>query len=114
VEKALVAQKVANKLFATEAAVDAATMEAMSLLAGIMEARKEAGVSSIVGDAAASKIAQAISTLADAKSSIAAAHGEMADVKLRLGIRTKLIGVSDKPPGNNEPVTQRVYERNVA
>jgi len=112
VEKALVAQKVANKLFATEAAVDAATMEAMSLLAGIMEARKEAGVSSIVGDAAAAQVAEAISTHAAAKSAIAIAHNEMADVKLRLGIRTKLVGTVDKPP--SEPAIQRYNERNVA
>jgi hypothetical protein len=111
-EKTLVAQKVANKLFATEAAVDTATMEAMSLLAGMIEARKDAGVSSIVGDAAAAKVAEAISTLAAAKSALAVAHNEMADVKLRLGIRTKLIGIVDKP--SSEPVTQRAHERNVA
>lgn len=97
-EKALVAQKLANKLFATEAAVDAAMAEAMTLLAGMAEARKEAGVSAVVGNEATAKIAEAISILAQARTAVVAAHGEMNDVKLRMGIRTKMIGVMDKPP----------------
>ncbi len=111
-EKALAAQKLANKLFATEAAVDAAMAEAMTLLAGMMETRKEFGLSATVGDTAAAKVAEAISTLAAAKSAIVVAHGEMADLKLRIGLRTKLIGVIDKPP--TLPNTQRLDERNVA
>ncbi len=103
-EKAIVAQKVANKLFATEAAVDAAMSEAMTLLAGLAEARKEAGVAATVGNEATAKIAEAINILAQARTAIVAAHGEMADVKLRMGIRTKMIGIMDKPPENNAPV----------
>jgi hypothetical protein len=112
VEKALAAQKLANKLFATEAAVDAAMTEAMTLLAGMMETRKEFGLSATVGDVAAAKVADAISTLAAAKSAIVVAHGEMADLKVRVGIRTKLIGVIDKPTSHAE--TQYRDERNVA
>jgi len=112
VEKALAAQQLANKLFATEAAVDAAITEAMTLLTGMMETRKAFGLSASVGDTAAAKVAEAISTLAAAKSAIVVAHGEMADLKVRVGIRTKLIGVTDKPP--NQPNTQHLDERNVA
>lgn len=111
-EKALAAQKLANKLFATEAAVDAAMTEAMTLLTGMMETRKEFGLSATVGDVAAAKVAEAISTLAAAKSAIVVAHGEMADLKLRVGLRTKMIGVMDKPPTG--PSTQHLDERNVA
>lgn len=111
-EKALAAQQLANKLFATEAAVDAAMTEAMTLLSGMIETRKDFGLSSSVGDVAAAKVAEAISTLAAAKSAIVVAHNEMADLKLRVGIRTKLIGVIDKPA--NAPNTQRLNERNVA
>jgi len=111
VEKALVAQKLANKLFATEAAVDAAMAEAMNLLAGLAEARREAGVSAVVGNVATAKVAEAIATLSQARTAIVAAHDEMADVKLRLGIRTKMIGIFDKPPTNYAPAR---IERDVA
>ncbi len=99
-EKALVAQKLANKLFATETAVDAAMAQAMNLLAGMAEARTEAGVSATVGNEATAKVAEAIAILSQARTAIVAAHDEMADVKLRMGIRTKMIGVFDKPPTN--------------
>jgi hypothetical protein len=97
-EKALVCQRVANRLFATEKAVDAAMSEAASLMTAIAEARADLGLSAIVADDATGKVAQAIATLAEARRSVVAAHGNLAETKLRIGVRTKLIGVSDKPP----------------
>lgn len=73
-EKALVAQKLANKLFATEAAVDSAMAEAMSLVAALVETRKELGLAATVGDKATAKVAEAIATLAEARSSIVEAQ----------------------------------------
>ena len=109
-DKALVAQRVANRLFATEKAVDAAMAEAASLMTSLAEARSELGLSAVVGDDVTSKVAQAIATLADARRSVVAAHGGLADLKIRVGIRTKLIGVTDKPPDNisEEPVRRAV------
>ena len=104
-EKALVAQRVANRLFATEKAIDTAMAEAASLMMSMSEARTELGLSAVVGDDATSKVAQAIATLAEARRSVVAAHGSLAETKLRVGIRTKLIGVTDKPP---EQVTEEV------
>lgn len=109
-EKALVAQRVANRLFATEKAVDAAMAEAASLMMSIAEARAELGLSAVVADDATSKVAQAIATLAEARRSVVAAHGNLAETKLRIGIRTKLIGVSDKPP---EQITEAPVRRAV-
>ena len=97
-EKALVCQRVANRLFATEKAVDAAMSEAASLMTAIAEARADLGLSAIVADDATGKVAQAIATLAEARRAVVAAHGNLAETKLRIGVRTKLIGVSDKPP----------------
>lgn len=111
-EKALIAQKLANKLFATEAAVDAAMNEAMALLAGMAEARKEAGMAATVGNEATAKIAEAISTLAQARTQVVAAHEQLADLKLRVGIRTKMIGIFDKPPAG-QPLPTGLYERQV-
>jgi len=81
-EKALVAQRVANRLFATEKAVDAAMAEAASLMMSLAEARTELGLSAVVGDDATSKVAQAIATLAEARSSVVAAHGSLAETVL--------------------------------
>ena len=96
-DKALVAQGVANRLFATEKAVDTAMAEAASLMTSLSNARTELHLSAVVGDEATMKVAQAIATLAEARRAIVSAHGDLADLKLRVGIRTKLIGVTDKP-----------------
>lgn len=109
-EKALVCQRVANRLFATEKAVDAAMAEAASLMTAIAEARADLGLSAIVADDATSKVAQAIATLAEARRAVVAAHGNLAETKLRIGVRTKLVGVTDKPPEQitEVPPLQRV------
>jgi hypothetical protein len=96
-DKALVGQRVANRLFATEKAVDTAMAEAASLMTSLIDARTEMGLSAVVADDVTSKVAQAIATLAEARRSVVSAHGDLAVLKLRVGIRTKLIGVTDKP-----------------
>lgn len=95
-DKALIAQTVANKLFATEDAVDTAIMEASKLMGGLIEARQEMRLSAVVGDDAVTKLAAALSALTEARKAVVEAHNELADVKLRVGIRTKLLGVTDK------------------
>lgn len=97
-EKALVAQKVANRLFATEASVDGALKEATQLLLTLIEARGDANVSAVTGDETSAKVSEAIAALTAARSAVVAVHHDLADLKVRMGIRTKLIGVIDKPP----------------
>jgi hypothetical protein len=95
-EKALVAQRLANQLASTENAVDSAMKETSQLLNGMIDARQELKLSAVFGDDAARKVTDAIAALAVARQSIIDAHNEMAELKLRAGIRTKLV-VSDKP-----------------
>lgn len=95
-DKALIAQTVANKLFATENAVDTAIIEATKLMGGLIEARQEMRLSAVVGDDAVTKLAVALSALTEARKAVVEAHNELAEVKLRVGIRTKLLGVTDK------------------
>ncbi|MCE3289655.1 MAG: hypothetical protein K0R83_1667 [Caulobacter sp.] len=102
-DKAFVAQRVATKLFSTEKAVDAAMVEAAELLAGMVEARAQLKVSAITGDAAQAKLVEAISALGEARTAVVEMHRELAEVKLRVGIRTKLIGVEDKPEEDAKP-----------
>ncbi len=97
-EKALVCQRVANRLFDTERSIDAAMAETAATMTSLVEARVQLGLSSVVADDATNKLAQAIATLSQARSAVVAAHNELNDVKLRIGVRTKLIGVTDKIP----------------
>jgi hypothetical protein len=105
-DKALIAQTVANKLFATEDAVDTAIVEASKLLGGLVEARHEMRLSAVVGDDVVVKVAAALTALAEARKAVVEAHNELAEVKLRVGIRAKLLGVVDKTQGavQHEPM----------
>jgi len=108
-EKAFVAQRVANKLFATEESVDAALVEATELMTEMLKARKDVGVSTVFGDEAAAKLIDAIKALGEARTAMVGVHGELNEAKLRLGIRTKLFG-PDKPqePARAAPMMRDV------
>ena len=95
-EKVFVAQRVATKLFATENAVDAALAEASELMADMLKARKDLGLSATFGDNAAARVVDAISALSAARTAMVAAHNELDEAKLRIGVRTKLAGFEDK------------------
>ncbi|MDP1631370.1 MAG: hypothetical protein Q8L66_08115 [Caulobacter sp.] len=97
-EKAFVAQRVARKLFATEHALDAAMIEASELMADLLRARKDVNLSAVVGDAASAKLVEALSALGEARTAIVGVHNELNEVKLRIGVRTKMLGFEDKPP----------------
>lgn len=91
-EKVFVAQRVANKLYATEAAVDAAMVEVSGMIAELVQARKDMGLSAVVAHGASAKFAEAVQALAEARSAIVDAHAQLDETRLRVGIRTKMIG----------------------
>ena len=107
-DKALIAQRVATKLFATENAVDAAILEASQLLAGLIEARLEIGFSAVLGTEAVTKVTLALSALSDSRRSMVEAHNELNDAKLRLGVRTRMDGTG--PKGYLEETGDNVVE----
>ena len=96
-EKAFVAQRVAKKLFTTEAAVDGAMVEAAELMSEMLKARKDVNVSLVFADDVQVKMMQALKALSEARSAMVSVHSELNEAKLRLGIRTKMDG-ADKPP----------------
>lgn len=96
-EKVFVAQRVATKLFATEAAIDAAIVEATEMMAELIQARKDLGLSAVVANGASAKLAEAIQTLSAARTAVVDAHAELDETRLRIGVRTKMVGVIDKP-----------------
>jgi hypothetical protein len=96
-EKAFVAQRVAKKLFVTEAAVDGALAEASELMSEMLRARKDVNASMVFADDAAVKMVEAIKALSEARTAMIGVHNELNEAKLRLGIRTKM-GLENKPP----------------
>jgi hypothetical protein len=100
-EKIFVARRVAGKLFATEAAVDSAMVEAAELLGEMLKARKDVSVSLIFADEAQVKMMEAIKALSEARTAMVGVHNELNEAKLRLGIRTKMNG-DDKPAVRGE------------
>jgi len=107
-EKAFVAQRVAKKLFSTEAAVDGALVEASELMSEMLKARKDVNTSLVFADDVQVKMMEAMKALSEARTAMVAVHNELNDAKLRLGIRTKLV-VEDKPAqgASRETTTMR-------
>lgn len=95
-DKVFVAQGVAKRLFATEVAIDAALSEASQLVAEMVQARQQLNASAVLGNEALAKVSEAIGTLSAARTSMVVAHNELAESKLRMGIRTKMAGFGDK------------------
>ncbi len=97
-ERALVAQQVANKLFATEDAIDQAIANAALLVGELVKARQELGVSAVFGDESFTKATAALAALGQARTAMVACHHDLNDAKLRVGIRTNMAGAAPKPP----------------
>ena len=95
-EKAFVAQRVATKLFTTEAAVDQAMVEATELMADLLKARKDVNAPLVFADDVQVKLMDAIRALSEARTAMVGVHGQLGEAKLRLGIRTKMAGELEK------------------
>jgi hypothetical protein len=72
--------------------------EAAELMAEMLKARKDLHLSAVVGDNASAKLVEALAALGEARTAIVGAHNELNEVKLRIGVRTKMTGWEDKPP----------------
>jgi hypothetical protein len=97
-EKVFVAQRVAKKLFTTEAAVDGALVEASELMSEMLKARTDVKVSMVFADDVQVKMMEAMKALSEARTAMVAVHNELNEAKLRLGIRTKMHTEDGKPP----------------
>ncbi|HEY8615548.1 hypothetical protein [Phenylobacterium sp.] len=89
-EKVFVAQKVAKKLFATEAAVDSALSEAAELMSVMLAARKDVNTSLVFADDCQVKLMEAMKALSEARTAMVGVHNELNEAKLRLGVRIKM------------------------
>ena len=95
-EKVFVAQRVASKLYVTEGAIDTAMVESAALMADLVQGRKDLGLSAVVGDKATVKVMQALAALGEARAAMVETHQELEEVKLRLGVRTKMAGWDER------------------
>jgi hypothetical protein len=95
-DKAFIAQRIANKLWTTEDAVDAAMAEAAALMSELVVGRQEMKVSAQTTEKATADLVAAIAALGQARAALVEMHDELSEVKLRCGIRTKLVGGWDK------------------
>jgi len=89
-EKAFVAQRVAQKLFSTEAAVDSALAEAAELMGQMLQARVDLKISTVFADEANVKLMAAMQALTEARTAMVGVHSELNEAQLRLGLRTKM------------------------
>ncbi|MBS0295425.1 MAG: hypothetical protein JSR45_03875 [Proteobacteria bacterium] len=95
------AQRVADKLFATERAVDDAMIQAAQLIEAMVSGRREMELSSTVGEVAQSRAAEAIGALAEARRSVMATHAALAHLRKDLGLTTAIGDDSGKPTQAN-------------
>ena len=99
-EKVLVAKGVADKLIKTELSLDQAVLDTTQLLGAMVEARMTLKISAVVGDEAGTKVTEALAALATARQALVAAHKELDQTRIRIGVRPKLGGAYDKPPAD--------------
>jgi hypothetical protein len=64
----------------------------------------------VFADDAAVKMVEAIKALSEARTAMVGVHNELNEAKLRLGIRTKLSGIENKPAALAETATTALRE----
>ncbi len=98
-ERRLLAQSVANQLFAAEAAIDAA-IAATATLTGLMPAiRADAGLSALIGQDALLQASQTCAELVQARGSIVATHKALTVAQHERGLGAVMFGgLVTKPP----------------
>ncbi|HEY0053607.1 MAG TPA: hypothetical protein VGB49_09360 [Caulobacteraceae bacterium] len=97
-DRQLVAQGVADRLMAAEAAVDRALILTAELAAALPTARLAAGLSAVAGQAAFDHAAGAVGSLTDARRSVVEMHNALAALQRRVGgLGPLALGPLDKP-----------------
>lgn len=100
-----VAQKVADRLFAVENAIDVALTRAAELTAAMPAARTEARLPATVGQTALDRAAEAFSALVEARRRIVETHAQLDQARLQIGLREVDAGDTEPklPPVPYEP-----------
>jgi hypothetical protein len=102
------AMKVAESLFATEKAIDAALARAAELHGTLITARTEANVSALVAHDAFEVAASAFAALARARCDIVETHKRLSEAQIQIGLRTYSFGDEVPKPPSAERNTNRL------
>lgn len=97
--KTEVIASVADDLYATERAVDAAIAQATTLVQAMIGSRAALNVSACAGAEAQTKALEAIAALGEARQAVVACHEQLAKDHRRLGYGVFAVGWEDKGQG---------------
>jgi hypothetical protein len=97
------AMKVAESLFAAEAAIDVALARAAELNSTMATARTEAHLSAIVAQDAFEVAAATFASLAKARGNIVETHKRLSEAQIQIGLRSIAFGDQGKPPSAVAP-----------
>ena len=102
-KRKIVGHKIADQLFAAEAAIDAALSAVATLTAMLPTARIEANLSAVVGQGVFDRSCETLTSLTEARRGIVETHRELTDVQHRIGLGAVALGGIDKPEENIPP-----------
>jgi len=95
--QASLGESLASRLYAAEAAIDAALTETAGLAAMLPSARAGAYLSAVTGQKIFTGTAASISALTEARSHLVDTHNSLAALARKLGLDTLAVGPLDKP-----------------
>ena len=96
-DRSRAALRVAENLFATEAAVEDALTRAALLMREMIVARRMIGLPPTAGDAALRRVSAALDALGEAQREIIGSHGELETLRRATGLRVTGFGPLIKP-----------------
>lgn len=96
---------VADELYASELALDAAIAQATTLVQTMIKSRAELNISAVAGAEAQTKALEAIASLGVARQAMVACHEHLAKDHRRLGYGAFAGPFQDKLPGDKVPTT---------
>lgn len=96
-DKSEIIAGVANELYASEAAIDAAIAQATTLVQTLVAARAPLNASAVAASQSQTKMVEAIAALGQAREAMVGAHQELARDHRRMGWGTFAAGPMDKP-----------------
>lgn len=92
-----IGESLAARLYAAEAAIDAALTETASLAAMLPQARSQAYLSAVAGQRVFEGAAASIGALTNARGHLVQTHNTLAALARKLGLETLAAGPVDKP-----------------
>lgn len=95
--KRAIAENLAGRLFAAEAAIDAALTETASLMAALPMARAEAQLSAVTGQRAFDGVAASLGALTAARAHLVRTHHTLAAIAQAMSLDDLAVGPLDKP-----------------